>query len=429
MATCLSTFVAARQLAPEPSASSPSASSSSSSLCSRPLVTTLWGAAFAFFSLMADTWPASKAKTSLSSQRYSLTGRLVIFVTMAPLPQAFVLSLILEQMFVTWRFRRILRSSTNPELIPDTMSMSNKLRRVIDDILILFGINHPRVFKKSTRIVANAHIVLGIRPSTTLPSTHIDTTIGPVNEDNMADALTLGHKTAENSCLMVLNRAGKLALLETTSILPNYQQLRFLDGRSGIATFIMGVQAGGYAISTAYRATHNLPVSPIEAIGFPFSILVIVHSLVHSLGVICPHPLVIYLHPTQEQEMLDKCESTRWSNRDDNICANWASMGVFIVWFVAMGAFTAPVFGFRKSSFDAIGPILFMLSYIPQLSLFIYVDRNPIPSTRGVLSLFASLIISLGGIVVSIVATIVNWQTNKFDSRTPSAIHSLPFLG
>jgi hypothetical protein len=42
--------------------------------------------------------------------------------------------------------------------------------------------------------------------------------------------------------------------------------------------------------------------------------------------------------------------------------------------------------------------------------------------------LFGCLMTSLGGIVVSIVATIVNWQTNKFDSCTPSVIHNLPFL-
>jgi hypothetical protein len=38
-------------------------------------------------------------------------------------------------------------------------------------------------------------------------------------------------------------------------------------------------------------------------------------------------------------------------------------------------------------------------------------------------------LISFGGIVVSIVATILNWHTNKFDSRTPSVIHNLPLLG
>jgi len=145
--------------------------------------------------------------------------------------------------------------------------------------------NQPRGFLKSRRIVANTYIVLGMSDSTTLPSTHIDENHSPVNEDNMADALTLGHKTAENSCLMELNPAGKSALLES-SILPNYKQLRFLDRRSGIATLIIGVQAIGYVTSIVYRAIHHLPMSPIEVLGFSFSMLVIVHSLVHSVGVI-----------------------------------------------------------------------------------------------------------------------------------------------
>jgi hypothetical protein len=284
VATCLSTFVAARQLAPEPSASSPSASSSSSSLCSRALATTLWGAAFAFFSLMADAWPASKAATSLSSEGHSLSNRLMTFVVIAPVAPLFVIGLILEQMFTTLRFRQILRSSTNPELGPDTMSMSTKLRRVIGHILaIIFGINQPRAFLESTRIIATTYVVLGMSDSTKLPPTHINREHSPVKEDNMAYALTFGHKTAENSRLMELNEAGKLALLES-SILPNYKQLRFVDGRSGIATLIIGVQAIGYVTSIVYRAIHHSPVSPIEAIGFSFNMLVLVHSLVHSVG-------------------------------------------------------------------------------------------------------------------------------------------------
>jgi hypothetical protein len=115
---------------------------------------------------------------------------------------------------------------------------------------------------------------------------------------------------------MLLSHAGKLALLES-SILPNYKQLRFVDGRSGIATLILAVQAIGYVTSIVYRAIHHLPVSPIEAIGFAFSMLVIVHSVVHSVGVMCQNPLVIYLNPTQQQEMFDKRKSTRWSNVDN----------------------------------------------------------------------------------------------------------------
>jgi hypothetical protein len=111
----------------------------------------------------------------------------------------------------------------------------------------------------------------------------------------MADALTLGHKTAGNSRLMELNEAGKLALLET-SILPNYKQLRFVDGRSGIATLIIGVQAIGFVTSIVYRAFLHLPVSPVEAIGFAYGMLVIVRSWAYAMGAICQNPLVIYLN-------------------------------------------------------------------------------------------------------------------------------------
>jgi hypothetical protein len=262
---------------------------------------------------MADAWPASKVVASLSGDP-SLRNRSLHLLLFAPVAPMAGIGKILEAMFTTLRFRQILRSSTNPELATDATSMSNKLRRVIDHILAIpFGSKQQRAFLKRTRIVANTYIVLGMSDSTTsftrLPFTHIDTDGSRVKEDKMADALTLGHKTAENSCLMELNLAGKLALLES-SILPNYKQLRFLDGRSGIATLIIAVQAMGYVTSIVYRAIHHFPVSPIEAIGFAFSLVVIVHSVVHSVGVICQNPLVIYLNPTQEQEMLDKCEST-----------------------------------------------------------------------------------------------------------------------
>jgi hypothetical protein len=332
VSTSLSTFVAARQLAPEPSASSPSASSSSSSssLCSRALATTLWGAAFAFFSLTADAWPASKAAASLSGG--SLRHWLTALLACGPVAPLVGLSQIFQKKFITLRFRQILRSSTNPELAADATSLSNKIGWVIYDILvILFGppyrflgeslfhkwkiqsINQRQAFLKRTRIVANTYIVLGMSDSTTLPSTHLFYPHGsPVEEDIVADALTLGHKTVENSCLRELNDAGKLALLEN-SIFPNYKQLWFLDGRSGIATLILAVQAIGYVTSIVYRAIyraiHQLPVSPIEAIGFAYSLLVIVHSVVHSVAVICQNPLVIYLNPSQQQEMFDKCQS------------------------------------------------------------------------------------------------------------------------
>jgi hypothetical protein len=261
--------------------------------------------------------------------------------------------------------------------------------------------------------------------STELPDEHIHSRNCPVQPD----ALTLGHKTAENSRLTHLNKAGKLALSES-SILPDYKQLRFLDGRSRIATIIIAVQAIGYVTSVVYRAIHHLPVSPIETIGFAFSLLVIVRSVVDSVGVICQNPLVIYLNPTQEQEMLDKCKSPRWSDVDDRKCENAAMVGTVAVVSVVV-AFTILVewHVLRISWLDAIGPILFLISLITQLFPRIIFTKHSVPPTWEILLFYGGLMISFGGIVVSIVATILNWQTNKFDSRTPSVIHNLPFLG
>jgi len=116
---------------------------------------------------------------------------------------------------------------------------------------MLFGNNQPRGFLKRTRIVANTYVGLGIRRSTKLlPAAHVMWN-EPVKENNVFDALTLGQKTDENSCLIELTEEGKLALLEST-VLPNYKQLQFLDGRSGIATFTIAVQAIGYVISIVY---------------------------------------------------------------------------------------------------------------------------------------------------------------------------------
>jgi len=431
LVTCLSTLVAARQLAPEPSASPPSTSSSSSSLRSRPLATILWGASFAFFSLMADAWPATKASSSLCGD-HSLGVMLLYLLVYAPVAPLFGVFEILRHLFITLRFRQILRSLTNPELAADTKSMSYELRRVIDDIrVILFGIKQPRGFLKSTRIVASTDILLGMSDSTTLSSKHMSTARSPVNEEYMADALTLGQKTAENSCLMELNEAGKLSLLES-GILPNYKQLRFVDGRSGIAALIIGVQAIGYVTSIVYRAIRHLPVSPIEAIGFAFSMLVIVHSVVHSVGVICQNPLVIYLNPTQEQKMLEKCESIRWTDADEVNCDNMAIVGMVVVGSL-VAAFTILVewHVLKISWLDAIGPILFLLSFITQSFFAIMVVKfvGRITFKIIIVTCTCPVMISFGGIVLSIVATIVNWQTNKFDSSTPSVIHNLPFLG
>jgi hypothetical protein len=115
-------------------------------------------------------------------------------------------------------------------------------------------------------------------------------------------------------------------------------------------------------------------MSPIEGIGFAFSMLVIVHSIVHSMGVICQNPLVIYLNHTQETNILDKCKSTQWSYSDDNPCENVTIVGMVVVGS-AMVPFTILIewHVLKISWLDVIRPILFLLSLITQsLSTIIF---------------------------------------------------------
>lgn len=103
-----------------------------------------------------------------------------------------------------------------------------------------------------------------------------------------------------------------------------------------------------------------MPGSPIEAIGFAYSILVIVHSVVYSVAVLCQNPLIIYLNPTQEQELLDKCKSTRWSEVDKVNCDRAEIVGVVVVGSMVV-AFTILVkwHVFRsmwQSWWDGMGP-------------------------------------------------------------------------
>jgi hypothetical protein len=95
--------------------------------------------------------------------------------------------------------------------------------------------------------------------------------------------------------------------------------------------------------------------------------LVIVHSIVHSVGVICQNPLVICLNHTQEIEILPKCKSTQWSDNDSITCGNAGNVGMVVVGSVVL-AFTILVewHVLRISWSDAIEPHpLFSFFYPP----------------------------------------------------------------
>jgi hypothetical protein len=141
---------------------------------------------------------------------------------------------------------------------------------------------------------------LGISGSTKLPNAHIieDYTI---DEDDMTNVLTLGHKVDENSCLVVLFSTRVIVLLKN-NILPNYKLFQFVDGKIEVVTFIINVQAIRYIIDVIHQTKKDLLMSPIETIGFAYNTLVVVHCVVHNMEVLCQHSFVIYLTPKKKKK-------------------------------------------------------------------------------------------------------------------------------
>jgi hypothetical protein len=194
-------------------------------------------------------------------------------------------------------------------------------------------------------------------------------------------------------------------------------------------------------------------VSPIETIGLAFSMVVILYSVVHSVGAICQNPLVIYLDPTQQQEMLNKCEVTRWSNEDDEICKNAAIVGMVVmaslvvVFTIIVGWPVLRKFSWAGSLFrkgqrkhywesvkinsDETGLLSFLICLFAQLISLIkfakyYVSPWSVPEEISPIFLLIPFA-TLWAIAGCIEGTILNWT--QFDSRTPSLIHFIPFLG
>jgi hypothetical protein len=148
----------------------------------------------------------------------------------------------------------------------------------------------------------NICYALGINGSTKLPNAHIIEDY-IIDEDDMTNVLTLGHKVDENSCLVVLSSTCMIVLLKS-NILPNYKLLQFVDGKIGVITFLINVQAIRYIIDVIHQATKDLLMSPIETIGFTYNILVIVHCVVHNMEVLCQNSFVIYLTPKKKKNSI-----------------------------------------------------------------------------------------------------------------------------
>jgi hypothetical protein len=117
-----------------------------------------------------------------------------------------------------------------------------------------------------------------------------------------------GPEEARETKKFCLHEKGKEVLLQMKNVLPPYDELRVLQGSSGLATIISAAQSGGYIFGVVVRTVQGLPVSPIEVVALTLSIQILIKALLHNIVSTCHRPLHLYLTDDEAQTLADECE-------------------------------------------------------------------------------------------------------------------------
>lgn len=193
------------------------------------------------------------------------------------------------------------------------------LSRIINDMP-----DDPRGIKPSEKIIkiiASCKVVVGTREGS-IPATHGRLHARMENRDE-EDALVLGHNHHLNSYMVQLNYKGKEALLRSGVLIPRSESLRLLRRKDrSMVMALAGVQAFGYILSVIIRSTIGCNMYPFEFAGFQGSVLVVVYAVHDFVAMSCHRPLLVYLRPGYEQDMVSQlCNITRWSNDESSAMA------------------------------------------------------------------------------------------------------------
>ncbi len=415
--------------------------------CSRSLLRTLWGFAFAFVGLTLDAWHTADAHDQRAASFLTKLYYAVFFGPVVPFSNVLAL-------YYDAHASRALSKSLHNMPAPQR-----------------------ELTNKAAKIIANCKVVLGTSEGK-LPHTHGTPILADITDEERA--LVLGSRLPENSYMVQLNYKGKEALLRS-GVLPGYRRLQLLQGNTSFAMVLNGMQAFGYMFAALVRVETGLLVSPIETIGFTFSILVLMHSANHFKAAPCHRPLIVYLRPDQQQdEVFQICQSTQWTQDQFNkvilseVFLESSGMGMVLL-MLAVTLYPAGTPAVHCITADDSsrglfrGPVLFFFFaalYIPIIwsTGFLNVLRDrwrtrgdtALPFRRwldmalennvydlikrirghnvvgrGIWTLIIDCIFLVGtmsGMIIALVTTIVYWDEH-FAERTPGIVHIWPFIG
>ena len=359
----------------------------------RELVTTVWGGVVTLFVLSLDIWGTLELLLPDDEETAFKVGAWItyhIWVIINPVP---MLVYLVEFAVRSYHMRRTMPGFTVLSLLSPWTK-------------------HP------AKILCGCQVVITVPTMISVPNNFLQSTLPSLVK---AVVIGRGQEQSRETRNIPLGYHGKEVLLQM-DVLPPYDQLKALQGTSGLATVISAVQSTGYIYGVVVRTIQGLPVSPIEVVALMLSILILMKALLHNIVSTCPRPLHVYLTDEQAQTFVDTCKKYTTPEISNSQVVRPA---VVIVLLISSVGLYYIIHIWQTSMIIMILPILLSLvGFYIQLWGIIRkpTDREPITIMSGILnatSYYSALDV-----------TIKLWKVGRLNANTSSMLAQIfPYIG
>ena len=365
----------------------------------RELVTTVWGGAVTLFVLSFDFWGA--VKTSMGDSDYaSISNKVVTWITFSTLlglNPLFLLCQLVKNAVWGYHMRR---------RMPGFTVFS----------LLLPWKTHP------AKILCGCTVVITVPKVTYI----LDEFIVEPNSPSLLEAVVIGRRQNESQETKNINLGanGSEVLLQM-DVLPPYDQLRVLQGTSGLAAAISSVQSMGYIYGVVVRTIQGLPVSPIEVVALTLSIQILIKALLHNIVCTCHRPLHVYLTDEQAQTFVDNCQKYTTHEIPNS---QLVGPSVVIVLLVSSVAIYYIIRMWQATRITMVVPIMLTLvGFFLQLWANIIWTDN---ANASIAILTMCGMVNATSYIFALVVTVENWKVDRLNANTSSMLARIfPYIG
>ena len=371
----------------------------------RELVTTVWGGAVTIFVLSFDVWSAMKPWVSNDASRSDKVAQWIALFLVGVLNPVLILFLTMNG--VAWRYH---------------------MRRRMPGFTVL-SLLSPWT-KDPAKIVFGCEVVITVPEMICIPDDCIDDSDLP----SLSEAVVIGRGPEEprETNNIYLNNKGKEVLLQM-DVLPSYDQLKVLQGSSGLAIIISAVQSVGYIYGVVVRTIQGLPVSPIEVVALTLSIQVLIKALMHNIVSACSRPLHVYLTHDQAQNLVGECKKYIAHEVPRS-----KVVGPYVVMFLLVSSVVIYyiIHMWQTTRRIMVVPIMLTLVglYLGPLTIWVFMYEHSRSELKGMIvgvcTSTMCAMVNATSYILALVVTIKYWEVDRLNAKTSSMLAQiLPYIG